>query len=114
MPLLKQIEGQDVYITSYDPDHYWVESARLSKVQIHTFGEALPRVIWLRGTRGSVRVFTDYLHDIRLQDYDRYWCILLDFWQGFALEKMNPYQPHYGCLTLTILKNQRRQQKREG
>ncbi len=115
MEILAELEGKDVYIGSYDAGgrHYWLNNLKLSRLQLEWHPIKLksdqtytPGVIVLWGSRSaSVRIFTDYLVDVRTQEYQGYWHYLLDFRNGFWESPIDNYRSHYACLTITKFKD---------
>ena len=100
VPLRKQRRAalarlsKDIYIGSYDAGgrHFWLDNLKLQRLQLeyHPFHlrddtSFIPTVVVLRGSRGGhVRIFTDYLVDVRTQEYQGYWHYLLDFRNGLT------------------------------
>ena len=110
MDILADLEGKDVYIGSCHAGggHYWLDNLKLQRLQVEnlSFGTQIPTVIVLRGTRGAcVRIFTDYLVVVRVQEYQGYWHYLLDFRNGFWESPIDNYRSHYACLTITKFKD---------
>jgi len=115
MDILKEFEGKDIYIGSYDAGgrHYWVDNLLLRRLQLeyHPFRLKddigyIPTVVVLRGSRsGHVRIFTDYLVAVREQEYQGYWLYLVDFRNGFYDSKLDEYRSHYACLQITRFKD---------
>lgn len=108
--ILADLEGKDIYIGSYDAGgrHYWLDNLRLQRLQVEnlSFGTDLATVIVLWGSRGAhVRIFTDYLVAVRVQEYQGYWHYLLDFRNGFWESPIDKYRSHYACLTITKFKD---------
>ncbi|GAH33129.1 unnamed protein product, partial [marine sediment metagenome] len=93
LDILKELEGKDIYIGSYDAGgrHYWVDNLLLRRLQLEYYPfrfkddtNYIPSVVVLWGSRsGQVRIFTDYLVAVREQEYQGYWHWLLDFRNGF-------------------------------
>jgi hypothetical protein len=115
MDILADLEGKDIYIGSYDAGgrHFWVNNLLLRRLRLeyypfhskHDIGY-IPGVIVLWGNRaGSVRIFTDYLVDVREQEYQGYWLWLLDFRNGFYDSKLDEFKSHYTCLSITKFKD---------
>jgi len=115
MDILKELEGKDIYIGSYDAGghHYWVDNLLLRRLQLEYFPfrykdaiDYIPGVIVLWGSRGGhVRIFTDYLVAVREQEYQGYTHWLLDFRNGFYESKLTEFKSHYSCLTITRFKD---------
>ena len=110
MPILKELEGKDIYIDSYDAGgrHYWLHALKLSrlKVDLYRGSDSVPSVIVLWGSRNSsIRIFTDYLDNVREQEYMGYTQWLLDFHNGFWQSPIDNYRSHYACLTLIRFKD---------
>jgi len=113
--ILKQLEGKDIHIGSYDAGgrHFWLDNLKLPRLQLEYFpylltkpGDYTPSVIVLRGSRSAqVRIFTDYLVAVREQEYQGYWLYLLDFRNGFYEGRIEEYRSHYACLTITRFKD---------
>jgi len=115
MEILKELEGKDIYIGSYDAGgrHYWVNNLLLRRLQLEYFPfrykdaiDYIPSVIVLWGSRsGQIRIFTDYLVAVREQEYQGYTHWLLDFRNGFYDSKLDEFKSHYACLTITRFKD---------
>jgi len=115
MDILADLEGKDIYIGSYDAGgrHYWIDNLLLRRLELERFpyrfkddADYIPSVIVLRGSRGGhVRIFTDYLVDVRTQEYQGYWHYLLDFRNGFWEDPIDKYRAHYACLHITRFKD---------
>jgi len=115
MEILEDLEGKDIYIGSYDAGgrHYWLNNLKLLRLQLEwhplrlkSDQNYIPGVIVLWGSRSaSVRIFTDYLVDVRTQEYQGYWHYLLDFRNGFWQSPIDNYRSHYACLTITRFKD---------
>lgn len=115
MEILKELEGKDIYIGSYEAGgrHFWIDNLMLRRLQLEYYPyrfkgdtEYIPAVVVLRGTRAShVRIFTDYLVAVREQEYQGYWLYLLDFRNGFWESPIDNYRSHYACLTITRWKD---------
>ncbi len=108
--ILAALEGKDVYIGTYDAGgrHFWLDNLKLQKLQVEnlSFGTQIPSVIVLWGSRGAhVRIFTDYLVDVRTQEYQGYWHYLLDFRNGFWQNPIDNFRSHYACLHITRFKD---------
>jgi hypothetical protein len=112
--LLEELEGKDVYISTYDAGgrHFWINSLLLRRLQLDWYPPSrhdpnyIPGVIVLWGSRGSqVRIFTDYLVAIREQEYQGYWLYLLDFRNGFWESRLDEWKSHYACLTIARFKD---------
>ena len=115
MEILKELEGKDIYIGSYDAGgrHYWLDNLLLRRLQLDYFPfrvkddiNYIPSVVVLWGSRsGQVRIFTDYLVAVREQEYQGYWHWLLDFRNGFYDSKLDEFKSHYACLAITRFKD---------
>ena len=115
LEILEQLEGKDIHIGSYHlgGKHFWVDNLKLPRLQVdfHPYpitkpGDYIPGVIVLWGSRSAqVRIFTNYLVDIREQEYMGYWEYLLDFRNGFYDSRIDEYHSHYACLTITRFKD---------
>ncbi len=115
MPILEELEGKDIWIGSYDAGgrHFWLDNLKLPKLKLdyhpirfRNDGNWLPAVIVLWGSRtAQVRIFTDYLVNVRVQEYQGYWHYLLDFRCGLYENKLDTYHSHYSCLTITRFKD---------
>lgn len=115
MDILKELEGKDIYIGSYDAGgrHYLVNNLLLRRLQLEYFPfrfkddiNYIPSVVVLWGSRsGQIRIFTDYLVAVREQEYQGYWNWLLDFRNGFYDSKLDEFKSHYACLTITRFKD---------
>jgi len=114
MEILTELEGKDIYIGSYDAGgrHYWIDNLLLRRLQLtyHPYRykddtDYIPSVIVLWGSRSAqVRIFTEYLVDVREQDYQGYWHYLLDFRNGFWESPIDKFRSHYSCLQVTRFK----------
>lgn len=115
MEILKELEGKDIYIGSYDAGgrHFWLDNLLLRRLQLEYFPirvkdrfDYIPSVVVFWGSRGShVRIFTDYLVAVREQEYQGYWHWLLDFRNGFYDSKLDEFKSHYACLHITRFKD---------
>ena len=115
MQVLEELEGKDVYVSSYDAGgrHFTIDNLKLPRLQLEWHPHRLsngpnyvPGVIALRGSRGAhVRIFTDYLVDFREQEYLGYWLYLLDFRNGFWDSKLDMFRSHYACLHIARFKD---------
>ena len=115
MEILKELEGKDIYIGSYDAGgrHYWVNNLLLRRLQLEYFPfkfkddiSYIPSVVVLWGSRsGQIRIFTDYLVAVREQEYQGYTHWLLDFRNGLWEHPIDNYKCHYACLTITRFKD---------
>jgi hypothetical protein len=112
--ILAELEGKDVFIGSYDAGgrHYWLDNLKLGRLQVENpsfftlAGDTTPSVLALRGSRGAcVRIFTDYLVAVRVQEYMGYWLYLLDFRNGFWESPIDNFRSHYACLHITKFKD---------
>lgn len=112
--ILVDLEGKDIYIGTYDAGgrHYWLDNLKLQRLQVENLcfggvaGEFVPGVIVLRGKRDAcIRIFTDYLVAVRVQEYQGYWHYLLDFRNGFWQSPIDASRSHYACLTITKFKD---------
>jgi len=111
MQILTELEGKDVYVSSYDAGgrHYWLHNLKLSKLRVEFYptscghdSKYIPSVIVLWGTRSAqVRIFTDYLVAVREQEYKDHWAYLLDFRNGFYDSRIDQWRSHYACLHIT-------------
>ncbi len=117
MEILEQLEGTDIHIGSYNAGgrHFWLNCLKLPRLRLEFHpmmyrdkwdSKYTPQVIVLWGNRGaSVRIFTDYLVDVREQEYQGYWLWLLDFRNGFWESPIDDFRSHYACLTITRFKD---------
>jgi hypothetical protein len=115
MEILKELEGNDIHIGSYDAGgkHFWLDNLKLPRLQLEyhppNYGRTpsyIPSVIVLWGSRSAqVRIFTDYLVAVRTQEYQGYWHYLLDFRNGFYNSTIDQWKSHYACLTITRFKD---------
>jgi len=112
--ILSELEGKDIYISSYDAGgrHFQLDNLKLArlKVEYHppTYYEpaGIPTVIVLWGCKeSSVRIFTNYLVDVRTQEYEGYWNYLVDFRNGFWESPIDNFKSHYACLHITKFKD---------
>ncbi len=111
LPVLKELEGKDIFISSYHPggSHFWFQDLKLQrlKLEYYPYRETSfsPTVIVLWGCRGGhVRIFPEYLVAVREQEYEDYWHWLLDFRNGFWQSPVDNYRSHYACLHITRFK----------
>ena len=114
MEILKELEGKDIYIGSYNAGgrHFWLDTLKLPRLKLDYYPPGkyskgyIPSVIVLWGSRSAqVRIFTDYLVAVREQEYQGYWLYLLDFRNGFWQNPIDTYKAHYACLTITRFKD---------
>ena len=115
MGILAELEGEDVYIGSYDAGgkHFWLDNLKLPRLKLDFYPMRLrddqsyiPSVLVLWGSRNAqVRIFTDYLVAVREQEYQGYWHYLLDFRNGTWEYPIDNYRCHYACLTITKFKD---------
>jgi hypothetical protein len=115
MEILKELEGTDIWIGSYDAGgkHFWLDNLKLPRLQLEFYPfrykndpSYIPSVIVLWGSRSAqVRIFTDYLVAVRTQEYQGYWHYLLDFRNGFYDSTIDQWKSHYACLTITRFKD---------
>ena len=108
MAILNQLEGKDVYISTYggSHSHFWLNSLKLGRLQVDGLrgGDNIPSVVVLWGSRGaSVRMFTDQVVNVREQEYQGYTLWLVDFWNGFGEHPIDPYRPT-GYVSLDIVR----------
>ena len=108
--ILADLEGKDIYIGTYDAGgrHFWLDNLKLQRLQVEnlSFSTDLATVIVLWGSRGAhVRIFTDYLVAVRVQEYQGYWHYLLDFRNGFWQTPIDNSRSHYACLHITKFKD---------
>ena len=108
MEVLDQLEGKDVYISTYGGahSHFWLHTLKLGRLKVERFrgGNDVPSVIVLWGNRGaSVRIFTDQVVNIREQEYEGYTTWLVDFWNGPGEHPIDPYRPK-GYVSLSIVR----------
>jgi len=115
MEILKELEGKDIYIGSYDAGgrHFWLDNLKLPRLQLDFYPmqfkdnqNYIPGVVVLWGSRSaSVRIFTEYLMAVREQEYQGYWSYLLDFRNGFWQNPIDNFRSHYACLHITRFKD---------
>ena len=114
MEILKELEGKDIYIGSYDAGgrHFWLDNLLLRRLQLDFYPpgrlakDYIPNVVVLWGSRsGQVRIFTNYLVAVREQEYQGYWLWLLDFRNGTWEYPIDNYRSHYACLQITRFKD---------
>ncbi|MFH1485495.1 MAG: hypothetical protein ABIH46_05435 [Chloroflexota bacterium] len=108
MGVLDQLEGKDVFISTYGGahNHFWLHNLKLGKLKVERFrdGGNMPSVIVLWGSKGaSVRMFTDQMVSVREQDYEGYTVWLVDFWNGFGEHPIDPYRPK-GYVSLNVVR----------
>ncbi|XUW99721.1 MAG: hypothetical protein TUN42_07455 [Dehalogenimonas sp.] len=112
MEILKELEGNDIFIGSYSAGggHFWIDNLKLSKLKVEGFRterdeSCPPSVIVLWGNKGAcIRIFADCLLAVREQEYQDYYHYLLDFWNGFGQSPISNYRSHYACLVITKFK----------
>ena len=114
MEILVELEGKDIYIGSYNAGgrHFWLDNLSLRRLRLDFYPpgklakDYIPSVVVLWGSRSAqVRIFTDYLVDVREQEYQGYWHWLLDFRNGLWEHPIDNYRSHYACLTITRFKD---------
>jgi hypothetical protein len=115
MDILADLEGKDIHIGTYSAggNHFWLDNLKLQRLQLDYYPfhlkedtSFIPSVIVLWGSRGAcVRIFTDYLVDVRTQEYQGYWHYLLDFRNGFWESPIDNFRSHYACLHITRFKD---------
>ena len=112
--ILTALEGKDIYVSSYDAGgrHYWLDKLGLPRLkleyhppQMRDSPNHIPGVIVLWGSKSAcVRIFTDYLVAVRVQEYQDSWHYLLDFRNGFWQSPVDNFKSHYACLHITRFK----------
>ena len=115
MEILAELEGKDIYIGSYHAggSHFWLDKLKLPRLRLEYYPvrtrddtSYIPSAVVLRGNRSaSVRIFTDYLVDVREQEYQGYWLYLIDFHNGTWESPVDNFRSHYACLTITRFKD---------
>ena len=115
MEILEELEGKDIHIGSYDAGgrHFWLDNLKLPRLQLEwhplrlrSDQNYIPSVIALWGSRSAcVRIFTDYLVEVREQEYQGYYHYLLDFRNGFWQSPIDNFRAHYACLHITRFKD---------
>jgi len=115
MEILEDLEGKDVWISSYNAGghHFTLDRLKLPRLKLEWHPIRLrsdlnyvPNVIVLWGSRSAqVRIFTNYLVAVREQEYMGYWHYLLDFRNGLWEHPIDTYCCHYACLTITRFKD---------
>ena len=115
MEILEELEGKDIHIGSYDAGgrHFWLDNLKLPRLQLEWHPTRykndqnyIPGVIVLWGSRSAcVRIFTDYLVAVRVQEYQGYFHYLLDFRNGFWQSPVDNFRSHYACLHITRFKD---------
>ncbi|KKL20039.1 hypothetical protein LCGC14_2459410 [marine sediment metagenome] len=114
LKILAELEGKDIFIGSYHPggSHFWLDNLKLPRLKLDWYPpgrgteDYIPTVLVLWGSRSAqVRKFTDYLVDVREQEYQGYWHWLLDFRNGFWESPIDNLKSHYACLTITRFKD---------
>ena len=110
MEVLEQLEGKDVYISTYGGahNHFWLNNLKLGRLRVERFrgSDKIPSVVVLWGNKGaSVRMFTDQVVNLREQEYEGYTHWLLDFRNGLWEHPIDNYYSHYACLTITRFKD---------
>jgi len=114
MEILEQLEGKDIHIGSYNAGggHFWLDNLKLPRLKLDWYPPGrftkgyIPNAIVLWGSRSAqVRIFTDYLVNVREQEYQGYWHYLLDFRNGFGESPIDNLRSHYACLMITRFKD---------
>ena len=112
LPLLKEWVGTTLYVepSHGSGEHYHCRNLRFDLVSVEFFPwdfkpeksdleKELPSVIVLRGKKGGeIRIFTDYLEKVRVNDYGDYKHYLLDFRTGVGQWTLDNYRHTYSCL----------------
>lgn len=110
--LLDSLEGKDIHIgyCGGSSSHFWLQNLKLARLHVeyypsrHDDPSYVPGVIVLWGSReSSVRVFTDRVVNFREQEYQGYTLWLLDFWNGWGENPIDPYRPP-GYVSLELIK----------
>ena len=115
MEILAELEGKDIYIGSYHAggSHFWINKLKLPRLRLEYYPvrvkdntSYIPSVVVFWGNRSaSVRIFTDYLVDVREQEYQGYWHYLIDFYNGTWESRVDNFRSHYACLHITRFKD---------
>ena len=114
LPLLKEWEGTTLYVEPSYGSHrdFFAHNLRFDMVgvEFHPWGfnleksdleKEMPSVIVLRGKKGGqIRIFTDYLEKLRVNDYGDYKHYLLDFRCGVGQWTLDNFRTTYSCLIL--------------
>jgi len=107
-PVLLSLEGKDIFISSYDSGgrHYWSDNLKLAKLGLDFplgRNDPVPFVFVLRGRRGAcVRVLTEFMYELRIQEYSGYTSYLVDFRNGFGESPIDRYKDNYNCLHFNV------------
>ena len=113
--VLAQLEGKDVLVSYYGGagSHFWTDNLLLRRLQVERLGNwndgknDPPGVLVLwggakaRGMQQSVRIFLDWLSNVRTNSYGHYVDYLIDFWNGWGEYPIDPYRPR-GSVTLEL------------
>ena len=126
MEVLEKLEGQTIYVDycTGSRGHFWFTNLRLDRMRVEIpywwkkvqdpncserykelHSGAVVIVLW--GNRGAnIRIFTEQLSNVRIQEYFGYTSYLVDFWNGFASNPLNELRPYgYDCLHLIKFKD---------
>lgn len=111
MEILRELEGKDIYVSSYEAGgrHFWFDKLKIQRLELEYHPwlykpdpDYIPSVIVLWGRRGGhVRIFTNFIDQLREQEYQGYMLYLLDFHNGFGEAPIDKYYCPYACLQIT-------------
>ncbi len=114
LPLLKEWVGTTLYVepSNAGQRHFWTQGLRFDMMRVEFFPwgfnpeksdleKELPSVIVLWGKKGGqIRIFTDYLEKLRVNDYGDCKHYLLDFRCGVGQWSLDKWHSPYSCLIL--------------
>ena len=114
LPLLKEWVGTTLYVEPSHGSHrhFWTRGLRFDMVRVEFFPwgfnpeksdleKEMPSVIVLWAKKGGqIRIFTDYLEKVRVNDYGDYKHYLLDFRCGVGQWTLGNMHTPYSCLIL--------------
>lgn len=118
MAILEELEGQTIHV-SYccgSHGHFWFDNLRLDRLSVqggkqvgnpHADDLHGAPVIVLWGNRSAqVRIFSNQLWDVRIQEYFGFVQYLIDFWNGFGANPLDPYKkPGFDSLVIIKFKD---------
>lgn len=118
MGILEQLERQTIHVShcTGSHGHFWLDNLRLDRLSVQGgkhvgnpnaddfYGKP---VIVLWGNRSAqVRIFTDQLWDVRTQEYFGFVQYLVDFYNGFGANPLDPYkQPGFDSMIIIKFKD---------
>ena len=125
MAILEELEGQTIHVSHCcgSHGHFWLDNLRLDRMRVqypwfklegkkqidnpHTDVLHGAPVIVLWGNRSAqVRIFSNQLWDVRIQEYFGFVQYLIDFWNGFGANPLDPYKkPGFDSLVIIKFKD---------